>query len=321
MQSNTSGGAVYDGLVIEDNEVHTWLQLTADAADSSLTPGVMTAVDVALTQTSADVAASCALPDGIPTAYDATDGTMSPLDGSLVSGVDQSTFTAGSMDGLHAAFVAVDAELLAVAIDIDASVTDLSVTTSSTPEQAAPNDEIIFTALVENLGVSDAPGAAFDFPIPTSASACTWTCASSSGGVCAGSGADGIADSFDLPAGADLTYEMTCTYTPASDTLKSRGCGCRWADSAPRRCGKRPRHRHAGGCIPAAPSRNCRRRSSRPSGPPRRRSPHPECGFEQAVVNLLRRQAEVDEIRQEVELRVYLVSTCSTTCLMQNASV
>lgn len=134
----------------------TWLQLTAEAADSTLTPGQMTAVDVALTQTSADVAASCAMPDGIPTAYAAIGGTMSPLDGELISGLDQSTFTAGSMDGLHAAFVALDAELLAVAIDIDASETDLSVTMMSTPEQAAPNDTITFTALVANLGPSDA---------------------------------------------------------------------------------------------------------------------------------------------------------------------
>lgn len=209
----------------------TWLQLTAEAADSSLTPGEMTAVDVTLTQTSADVAASCDMPDGIPTAYDATGGTMSPLDGSLVSGVDQSTFTAGTMDGLHAAFVALDAELLAAAIDIDASETDLSVTVTSTPEQAAPSEPITFTALVENLGPSDAPGAIFDFPIPTSATSCTWTCTSSAGAFCGASGSDDIVDTFDLPAGSELTYEMTCTYDPVPSTLKSVGCGAAIVDS------------------------------------------------------------------------------------------
>lgn len=155
----------------------SWLVLEASADDATLTPGMSTAVTADLTHTSAGVVASCTIPDGVPVDFVGVGGSMSPAMGTLTAGTAQSTFTAGSEDGLAVAAILIDGETVAAPIDVDASMTDLQVTKTDGIDVAAPGASSTYTIVVTNAGPSD----------------------------------------VDLPVGASVTYELTCTYQPTPE--------------------------------------------------------------------------------------------------------
>ncbi|MFO1493812.1 MAG: Calx-beta domain-containing protein [Lysobacterales bacterium] len=73
-----------------------------------------------------------------------------------------------------------------------------------------------YTILVTNAGPSNAPVVNVIDVLPAVCSGVTWTCAGSSGGSCASSGAGNIAETLGLPAGASVLFAVNCTVAAAA---------------------------------------------------------------------------------------------------------
>jgi uncharacterized repeat protein (TIGR01451 family) len=97
---------------------------------------------------------------------------------------------------------------------------DVSVDLSADPEAYVAGQPLDFTVVIANAGPSDAPNTSVSDQLPGAYTGVTWTCNGSGGGVCAAAGSGSIAQLVDLPAGAEVVFEITGTVVPGtSDPL------------------------------------------------------------------------------------------------------
>jgi len=88
---------------------------------------------------------------------------------------------------------------------------DLSVVLTRVSGDAIPGQPVSYTILVGNAGPSTASGALVTDDLPDVLSNVTWTCAPTSGAVCAASGAGDLSDTVTLPPAGSLTYSVNGT--------------------------------------------------------------------------------------------------------------
>jgi len=95
---------------------------------------------------------------------------------------------------------------------------DLAVDETA-PATATPGDSVVYTLVVTNGGPDGDPAARV-LDTPPGSGSCTWTAAPQGGASGAISGAGALNETIDLPAGASMTYSLTCPIDPdASGTL------------------------------------------------------------------------------------------------------
>lgn len=95
---------------------------------------------------------------------------------------------------------------------------DLSVALSVDPEAYVAGAALDYTVIVANAGPSDAPASVLDDQLPPELTAVTWTCAASGGGTCTTAGSGSIAQSVNLPAGAQLQFAIEGIVAPGTST-------------------------------------------------------------------------------------------------------
>jgi uncharacterized repeat protein (TIGR01451 family)/fimbrial isopeptide formation D2 family protein len=91
------------------------------------------------------------------------------------------------------------------------SQADLSVTKDDGVSQYVPGGSLTYTIVVSNAGPSDVIGATVSDPIPAQIGSWAWTCTSTGGATCAGSGGSistAFSDTVDMPAGSTITYTV-----------------------------------------------------------------------------------------------------------------
>ncbi len=129
---------------------------------------------------------------------------------SASSGSFTTTTSALTANGLQVGDAASDG------IDI-IGIVDLAVSVTDGVSQINAGETTIYSIVVNNLGPSDEPAAAFGTTVPTNAT-CTYTSAAAggaTGNTAAGAGA--VADTLSLPTGASITYTASCA-VPSSAT-------------------------------------------------------------------------------------------------------
>ena len=89
---------------------------------------------------------------------------------------------------------------------------DLAITKSASPSKVNPGEDITYTVVASNSGISanDLTGATVSDLFATDLS-CSWTCTASAGASCAAGGSGDISDSVDLAIGSQVTYTAFCT--------------------------------------------------------------------------------------------------------------
>ena len=89
---------------------------------------------------------------------------------------------------------------------------DLAITKSASPAKVNPGEDITYTVVASNSGISanDVTGAMVSDLFATDLS-CSWTCTASAGASCTAGGSGDIGDSVDLAIGSQVTYTAFCT--------------------------------------------------------------------------------------------------------------
>jgi hypothetical protein len=89
--------------------------------------------------------------------------------------------------------------------------TDLAVSLEDKTDTVVPGGELGYVIEVANrYGPSAVAGASVSATFPGDLS-CSWSCLGDPGAVCSPSGTGSISDTADIPLGASLTYEVSCT--------------------------------------------------------------------------------------------------------------
>ncbi len=83
------------------------------------------------------------------------------------------------------------------------------------PAAATPGESVVYTVVVTNHGPDGDPGARV-LDTPPGSSSCTWTAAAQGGASGALSGSAPLNQVIDLPAGASMTYSLTCPIAPTA---------------------------------------------------------------------------------------------------------
>ena len=87
----------------------------------------------------------------------------------------------------------------------------LSVTKDDGVTQYVPGSSVTYTITVTNSGPSDALGVVVSDPIPSQVASWEWTCTTTGGATCNGSGGPittDFTDTVDMPAGSTITYTV-----------------------------------------------------------------------------------------------------------------
>ena len=89
---------------------------------------------------------------------------------------------------------------------------DLAITKSASPTKVNAGEDITYTVVASNSGVSanDVTGATVSDIFATDLS-CSWTCTALAGASCSAAGSGDISDSVDLDIGSQVTYTAVCT--------------------------------------------------------------------------------------------------------------
>jgi len=196
-----------------------WLTLGISAGSPTVKAGESTVVAVDLLRHSGGGFAACIVPDGAAVDFSATGGGVAPASSTLAAGIAATTFTAGGADGIATVAALVDGEIQGLFLDVDATETDLAITKSDGLYDALPGTVLDYVLEVANLGPSNVAGATVQDLLPPELTGCTWTCTPAGGGTCTAAGAGGVDDSVDLPVGAALVYELSCTFTAPADQV------------------------------------------------------------------------------------------------------
>ncbi len=153
-------------------------------------------------QVQADLLDTIALPAGLGVTYTAVCQIDSAASGTLANTV-------------RISYPGIDPDLLDnVASDLDtvlAGRADLRLSKSDGITLTAPGQIVTYTVVVSNDGPSDAPGSRVTDSLPDDLDNITWTCTSSLGSSCTGSGVGDLDDTVNLAAGGQLTYLISGT--------------------------------------------------------------------------------------------------------------
>ncbi|MCS7247370.1 MAG: sortase [Anaerolineales bacterium] len=96
--------------------------------------------------------------------------------------------------------------------DTQSSQADLRVSKDNGVTEYVPGTSLTYTVVVTNLGPSDALGAVVSDTLPAQFTAWEWSCVTSSGATCNGSGGQintDFRETVNLPAGSVITYTVT----------------------------------------------------------------------------------------------------------------
>lgn len=193
-----------------------WIEMGLSISDPSLNAGESAAVTADLKRDSGGGLASCAMPDGAEVDFGAANGSMAPPMATLAGGLASSTFTAGGVDGFATVAAVLDGEVAGLFATVEASATDLTVTKTDGLFEADAASTLAYVIVVTNDGPSNVAGAAVEDTLPAQLSGCTWTCTPMGGGACTANGAGDIDDEVDLPVGASVRYDLSCTFQPGA---------------------------------------------------------------------------------------------------------
>ncbi|MBI4762444.1 MAG: sortase [Chloroflexota bacterium] len=98
---------------------------------------------------------------------------------------------------------------------------DLTITKTDGQTSYVPGSPLTYTIVVSNIGNGDAIGATVSDNIPPQITSWNWTCTTSGGATCNGSGGPittDFTDTVNLPAGSSITYTVTAQTAPAATT-------------------------------------------------------------------------------------------------------
>jgi uncharacterized repeat protein (TIGR01451 family) len=134
-----------------------WLVLTLDVTPNPVDAGGTATLTASLTENSdgMDTSALCTVPDGIPVAFDATLGSVSPEDTVTTDGTATATYQAPNEPGVDPVSVTVDNETVEDAVVVEGLVA-LVFTKTASPLVAEVGQTVRFELTVDNLGVSSA---------------------------------------------------------------------------------------------------------------------------------------------------------------------
>ncbi len=96
--------------------------------------------------------------------------------------------------------------------DTQNSQVNLSVSKDDGVTQYVPGSTVTYTIIVTNAGPSDALGVSVSDPKPSPITSWEWTCSTTGGATCNGSGgpiSTDFTDTVDMPAGSTITYTVT----------------------------------------------------------------------------------------------------------------
>ena len=96
---------------------------------------------------------------------------------------------------------------------------DLSITKTDGRTSAQPGDAITYTIVVANAGPSAVIGAPVVDTLPSGLAAASWTCTSSVGASCVGSGSGNINTTVVLAVGATATFTVTTSVTATTGVI------------------------------------------------------------------------------------------------------
>jgi uncharacterized repeat protein (TIGR01451 family) len=100
------------------------------------------------------------------------------------------------------------------ATDADTAIrlADLEITKTDGATYVTPGGEVVYTIVASNAGPTEVPDAAVDDTFSADLEDCTWTSVAAGGATGNSEDSDAaIADTLGLPAGASVTYTVTCT--------------------------------------------------------------------------------------------------------------
>ncbi len=98
---------------------------------------------------------------------------------------------------------------------------DLTITKTDGQPTYVPGASLTYTIVVRNVGNGDATGVTVSDNIPSQILSWTWTCVTTGGATCNGSGGSittNFSDTVNLPAGSSITYTVTAQTDPAATT-------------------------------------------------------------------------------------------------------
>ena len=151
---------------------------------------------------SSDLLDTVDLPAGSSVVYTATGTLADDAEGTL-SNTANVTAPASVSDPNAANDTALDTDLIT-------READLSITKTDGVTQATPGGGVTYIITVGNAGPSAVNGATVSDPFPAVLT-CQWSCTADPGASCtAGPVSGAIADSVDLPVGANVTYTAVC---------------------------------------------------------------------------------------------------------------
>jgi len=99
-------------------------------------------------------------------------------------------------------------------------VADLEISNLDTVDVATPGLPVTYEIGLRNRGPSPAVGVEVDNPLPPSLVDCSWSCVSSDGSWCAGSGSGAIDELVDLAPGGWVDYLFTCDTAPLAGVVE-----------------------------------------------------------------------------------------------------
>lgn len=93
---------------------------------------------------------------------------------------------------------------------------DVAVGLASAPELYEAGQPLAYTVVVSNAGPSAAPGTTVVDILPAAYTGAGWTCTGSAGGTCPAAGSGNITVPVDLPAGAQVVFDINGTVAPGT---------------------------------------------------------------------------------------------------------
>ncbi|MEM8994668.1 MAG: hypothetical protein AAGF23_07730, partial [Acidobacteriota bacterium] len=165
----------------------TWTSAAAGGASGSAGSGT------------GDLSETLDLPAGASVTYT----LVCDIDAGATGTLGNTATVTGSFDGADGNNSATDTDTLSQSADV-------GVTKTNGRTDSIPGTATTYTVVASNAGPSDDPNVQIVDALPPELS-CTWTSAAAGGASgSAGSGSGDLSETLDLPAGASVTYSLSC---------------------------------------------------------------------------------------------------------------
>jgi uncharacterized repeat protein (TIGR01451 family) len=93
---------------------------------------------------------------------------------------------------------------------------DVAVGLAATPEFYEAGQPLAYTVVVSNAGPSPAPGTTVVDILPAAITGATWSCTGTGGGTCPAAGSGNVTVPVNLPAGAQVVFDINGTVAPGT---------------------------------------------------------------------------------------------------------